>query len=110
MKPDTTPAGPSCDPSGSTATGSIDETDFFPVILPFDCRVRASRRASVQRFSTSDMPHFGHVPGLFCTTSGCIAHVYWTTALAAALVPCCGCGGDEVDCVSDLLQPAMTIA
>ena len=31
-----------------------------------------------QRFSTSAIPHLGHLPGLSCTTSGCMLHVYFT--------------------------------
>ncbi len=31
------------------------------------------------------MPHLGHLPGLSCTTSGCIGQVYfWPVALAVA--------------------------
>src|SRR5262245_23333038 len=33
---------------------------------------------SAHFFSTSFIPHFGQLPGLSCTTSGCIGQVYCT--------------------------------
>ena len=37
-------------------------------------------------FGSRFMPHLGHLPGLSCTTSGCIGQAYfWPAALAVAV-------------------------
>src|SRR5947209_20352808 len=36
---------------------------------------------------TSFIPHFGHLPGWPCTTSGCIGQVYWALPAGGAGLP-----------------------
>src|SRR4051812_40373521 len=45
-------------------------------------RIADWRRAFIdaQRLVTSAIPHLGHFPGAFCTTSGCIVQVYMVIA------------------------------
>ena len=50
------------------------------------------RRVRAQRFFTSSIPHFGHLPGASLTTSGCMGQVYCTADVV-------------VVADSDLLQP-----
>jgi hypothetical protein len=50
-------------------------------------------------FSSSFMPHLGHLPGLFFTTSGCIGQVYSFFAAAVADAA----GDDSVVCAKAVL-------
>lgn len=60
---------------------------------------------SVSFTGSSFMPHFGHLPGLFFTTSGCIGQVYfWAGALAEA--PGAGDGVDSANAAEAKLNIA----
>lgn len=49
----------------------------------------AAGAAAGAAIATSVMPHFGHLPGAFIFTSGCIGHVYTVAAAGAAVVVSC---------------------
>ena len=45
---------------------------------------RSGQEADLPRMRMTFVPHFGHVPGPSCTTSGCIGQVYFTCLGAGA--------------------------
>src|SRR5947208_3551626 len=58
-------------------------------------------------FSTNFIPHLGQLPGLSCTTSGCMVQLYCVLAAAPCLWP--GCSPALFSC-SDLLHPVTPTA